>query len=62
MHEIGGTHAHDHYEAEVRHLIRALRGYGVLTAERLRELAGGRNWSAGTFDGALSSVSAEADG
>ena len=56
MQEIGGEHAHDRYEAEVRQLIRALRGYGVLTGERLREVAGGRNWSAGTFDGALGSA------
>ena len=56
MQEIGGTHAHDRYEAEVQHLVRTLRSYGVLTTERLCEASGARNWHGGTFEGALSAA------
>ena len=51
-----GSHARDYYEAEVRQLMRALRGYGVLTRDRLYEAAGAESWNTGTFDGALAAA------
>ena len=53
MPTFGGTHAHDRFEAEVESLARALRGYGVLTDERLKELSGARHWSEPIFEAAL---------
>jgi hypothetical protein len=51
--EDASGHAHDYHDAEVKHLVRALRGYGVLTRDGLREVAGADSWTTGTFEGAL---------
>ena len=37
--------AHTRQDAEVEHIVRALRGYGVLTRARLLEVCGAAHWS-----------------
>jgi hypothetical protein len=43
-------------EAEVQEIERVLRGYGVLTRERLEEICHARRWREPLFDSALSSA------
>src|SRR5947209_15491949 len=43
-------------EAEVHGIERALRGYGVLTRERLEEICHAGRWRESLFDSALSSA------
>jgi hypothetical protein len=38
--------AHTRQDAEVEDIVRALRGYGVLTRTRLLEVCGASHWSA----------------
>lgn len=56
MQEMGGPHPASHYEAEIAHIVRTLRSYGVLTATRLCELAGGERWTGHTFHAALTAA------
>jgi hypothetical protein len=44
---------HSRQEAEVEDIVRALRGYGVLTRARLVEVCGGAHWSDAGFRQAL---------
>jgi len=44
---------HSRQEAEVEAIVRALRGYGVLTRARLAEVSGAAHWSDSGFRGAL---------
>jgi hypothetical protein len=37
--------AHTRHDAEVEDIVRALRGYGVLTRARLLEVCGAAHWS-----------------
>jgi hypothetical protein len=39
------TRPHSRQEAEVEDIVRALRGYGVLTRARLLDLCGAAHWS-----------------
>jgi hypothetical protein len=45
-------HARSAHEAEIQALVRALRSYGILTREGLREASHGTRWN-GSFDLAL---------
>jgi hypothetical protein len=40
-------------DAEVHNLVAALRDYGVLTRDALRERSGASHWAAGSFEDAL---------
>lgn len=53
MQELGGTHAHNRLEAELEELTKVLRGFGVLTHDRLKELSGARRWSGPHFERVL---------
>jgi hypothetical protein len=44
---------HSRQEAEVEDIVHALRGYGVLTRARLREVCGAAHWSDSGFKRAL---------
>jgi hypothetical protein len=44
---------HNRQEAEVEHIVHALRGYRVLTRARLREVCGAAHWSDSGFKRAL---------
>ena len=39
------TRPHNRQEAEVENIVRALRGYGVLTRARLLDVCGATHWS-----------------
>ena len=45
-----------HLDAEIHDIERALRGYGVLTRNRLAEICCARSWREPRFDTALSSA------
>jgi hypothetical protein len=47
---------HDRHGVEVEEIVRALRGYGVLTSERLAEAVNADNWPEHTFKTALRSA------
>ena len=49
----GRTHPHSRFEAEVECLERVLRGYGVLTHDRLRDLSGACHWSEPVYEAVL---------
>lgn len=49
----GGSRAATRLDAECAELVRVLRGYGVLTRDRLRELSGARHWCGPRFESAL---------
>ena len=53
MPTLGGGHPHTRLEAELESLTQALRGYGVLTDERLKELSHARHWREPVFDAVL---------
>jgi hypothetical protein len=44
---------HDHRDVEVDEIVRVLRGYGVLTGERLADLVHAGAWPEHTFKTAL---------
>lgn len=48
--------ARTHVDAEVEDIVRTLRGYGVLTRERLAEMSHAGRWRESTFDLALASA------
>jgi hypothetical protein len=47
---------HDRLDVEVEEIVRALRGYGVLTGERLAEAVNADSWPEHTFKTALRSA------
>lgn len=53
MQHLGGNHPRTRVGAEIEELVRTLRGFGVLTYERLREFSGGEHWSDPSFDAVL---------
>ena len=51
------THgAHNRLDAEVHELERALRGYGILTRNRLAEICGAEHWRESLFNSALAAA------
>lgn len=53
MDRLGGTHAKNRFEAEIEHVTRVLRSYGVLTDENLKRLAHAEHWKGPKFERVL---------
>jgi hypothetical protein len=49
-------HRHERRDVEVDEIVRVLRGYGVLTGERLADLVHAGTWAEHTFKTALRSA------